>query len=967
MANHTLRFTGPGTLAPVVSGTIAVSSGAPSTNEPAGFTPIYAQDFTGEAPQVGAATLWDYNATQDILPSGGLVEVVNYDYAQLPTLNAPGYQGWRYAESAPTGQLASNMSLVSDAALSIGGDANVMRLRFGPDLSGGYMPIKTYWTGVWPANTGSFEYEFSLRFPSNWAMPATSRGIKSYFFGNNGVNNHFIGFTNVDWNSTPVAGMTLIVGLQSPFNTFYTDAVLALNTPYFVKVLGCANTPGTANGQLRVWMKGGQYGTTWTPVQINNGVYGVPNQTVRTDVQFFSAGQTAQQTKCEFAPTFAGNNESPGQVMSIDWGHFIARTVPAPAPLTGGVFRQLMPNGLAAGSQPGITRFWESNPNVISAFKCRKVYVRFKLLLPGPDFQNGSNGTKLIYFGYGRTTNDNDGWISIAGPGGSTDITPRTAFPIRCYLSHGDATSGGMDLKVGQPYDQNLTATNVLTVGVVHTVEMVLDLGTVDGNNGTLDVWCDGAKVMAHTGIPLRQSADNTAGDPAPSTYGVFNCSWVPVWNAGVPRTRDDYMYLDDVYVSGLPDGLGTPNPLALPQVDLVAPTTRLTANYTALNALDLRNKPLGYVWTDPHSGITCIKGSTLTYPHNSNKSNPYGDGGNYASHAWQNGSGDWCITHSVFSGSNQQTWLVDIILTGANANTLTNWRQLTGSLAPSTDIAFSFSANRATPRIAYVYNGGAIRRIDTQTMALANTGLFPKTIPGAWLHQDRNDEWFVTSTTGGVITAWNANTGVTRTCSVSANEGRIDREGGGYVLLTGGTARLWDAATSNSAVGPAFLSDHNQHNASMRRRWMGTNWDLSSPWGVWKASNAAGALSAVEALYTNGFYAGSEIHWAGQWDQDVNGGYDQQWGLCSGAGDNAGTWARRATGLVKADGTDARLVLFHQNLDYGSDYWALPFNGISPGGHVVSVSTKWTTGENTGGQAVTDIIFAIMPRTGGL
>jgi len=85
-------------------------------------------------------------------------------------------------------------------------------------------------------------------------------------------------------------------------------------------------------------------------------------------------------------------------------------------------------------------------------------------------------------------------------------------------------------------------------------VECVLDLGTVDGSNGTVDVWIDSVRVMAQTGLPLRDSTDNTAGDPAESRYGVFNMQWSPVFTSNVPRTRDDVIYLDEVYVSGLPD-----------------------------------------------------------------------------------------------------------------------------------------------------------------------------------------------------------------------------------------------------------------------------------------------------------------------------------------------------------------------------------------------------------------------------
>lgn len=435
---------------------------------------------------------------------------------------------------------------------------------------------------------------------------------------------------------------------------------------------------------------------------------------------------------------------------------------------------------------------------------------------------------------------------------------------------------------------------------------------------------------------------------------------------------------------------LGTPDPTLLTQVDLTAPTTMLTANYTALNTLDLRNQALGFSWSDPHTGATLIKGSTITYPHSSSKSNNYGDGGNYGSHAWQDGSGNWFITWDVFSGGNSQSWLVDIQLTGVGANSLSNWRQLTGALQPSGDLRFSFSGNRSTPRIAYVLSGSTIRKINTQTMTEVVGGNFPKTIASGstWLHQDRLDKWFV-YVQGSTVFAWDSVNNVVKQCSQTANEGRVNREGDGRVFLTasGGGGRIWDAEASNPTGTSVFLNTMVagpggwQHNASMRNCWLGTNWDLSAPWGVWRWSLSGSTVTVNTNLRYNSFYGGNETHWCGNWDQDISGGIGNQWAVCYGTADisalypgNDRNFARRAVGFIKADGTDARLLAFHQAMDYTSgssggidNYWLIPFTCISAGGHVVAWSTRWTTGENTNPQNPCDIVFAIVPRSGGL
>jgi hypothetical protein len=419
---------------------------------------------------------------------------------------------------------------------------------------------------------------------------------------------------------------------------------------------------------------------------------------------------------------------------------------------------------------------------------------------------------------------------------------------------------------------------------------------------------------------------------------------------------------------------LGTPNPLALPQADLVAPVSTLTANYTATNALNLPSQPAGYTFTDPVTGCLAMKLTSNTIPVAStgSKHNGYSDGGNFMSHAWQSGS-DWYVTISVYSDAiGQSTWLVDMKLTGSGAPSLTNWRQMTGQLAPQAELCMSFSSNRATPRIAYVVNGSTIRRVDTATMTVVNTGNFPKAglfAGPVWLFHDRNDEWFCWTTTSGACTSWNSQTNYQVTASFTANEGRMDREGGGFINLSEGAVqhRMWDSA-NNVYLGTSDASP-SAHCASLRRRWMGTNWDLASPGGVWKvANNTPSNLTVTPSLFTSGYFGGgSEIHWSGNWDQDVSGGYDQQWAVCAGLAGATGMYARKAVGMLKADGTDARTVGFHLNCWTGGDYWELPFANISPGGHVITVSTRWATSDTVDGQANTDLLAFIMPRTGGL
>ncbi len=75
--------------------------------------------------------------------------------------------------------------------------------------------------------------------------------------------------------------------------------------------------PGTANGQLRVWVDG-------VPALINSGKNDAPVYDSRTNVMFFSSGQTARQNRLEFEPTYGGGYESPPYTQWFDIGNVYA-------------------------------------------------------------------------------------------------------------------------------------------------------------------------------------------------------------------------------------------------------------------------------------------------------------------------------------------------------------------------------------------------------------------------------------------------------------------------------------------------------------------------------------------------------------------------------------------------------------------------------------------------------------------
>jgi hypothetical protein len=313
-------------------------------------------------------------------------------------------------------------------------------------------------------------------------------------------------------------------------------------------------------------------------------------------------------------------------------------------------------------------------------------------------------------------------------------------------------------------------------------------------------------------------------------------------------------------------------------------------------------------------------------------------------------------FTIYVFQGDNFRSWLVDYQIGG----TLSNWRELTGSLQPAGDLSFSFSNNPATPHIAYVANGSQIVRINTETMTLANTGNFPHTATTSadsyWMHTDKNDQWFVWhATSGGQVKAWNSTTDseIAQTWS-GMNEPRFER-GGRYVMLSGQPAfRIWDLQTNT--LGAQKNLGPMAHNASLDGYFVATDWDYG---GYNRLDAAAQTFTDIGDRMV---FDGYETHLCGAWLQGSGAG---QWFTATSMGN--GGWpasnvmAHYAVALVKADGSDARLVA-HTHSNTSTDYWSLPFANIGPSGHLVI----WTSHNSTNGtNAVGDyaLYVAEVPR----
>src|SRR5439155_13160615 len=95
----------------------------------------------------------------------------------------------------------------------------------------------------------------------------------------------------------------------------------------------------------------------------------------------------------------------------------------------------------------------------------------------------------------------------------------------------------------------NVNTTALMTCGTWHRWEVVLKLNTVGSANGVFQWWIDGTQILNYSDVTYL-----TLGN----TLGFYTFKFWPVWGGiGGSKTRDDYMQVDHLYISGKAGILG--------------------------------------------------------------------------------------------------------------------------------------------------------------------------------------------------------------------------------------------------------------------------------------------------------------------------------------------------------------------------------------------------------------------------
>ncbi len=190
------------------------------------------------------------------------------------------------------------------------------------------------------------------------------------------------------------------------------------------------------------------------------------------------------------------------------------------------------PNGFPSGSAPVSMSGWDAAGQ--SAGQKSKIYLSYWIKIAGPDYENQAVLTKMGFVGYGQPINlaSNQGFFVLLGTGTQAI---QSAFNLQFRQQN----------LLARNLAQNVDSRALMTCGVWHQWESVLELNTLGQSDGKFRMWIDGIKILDYSDVVYI-----TAGN----TLKFNNFVWNPTWGGrGGTRTRDDYILMDHVYISGVP------------------------------------------------------------------------------------------------------------------------------------------------------------------------------------------------------------------------------------------------------------------------------------------------------------------------------------------------------------------------------------------------------------------------------
>jgi hypothetical protein len=247
------------------------------------------------------------------------------------------------------------------------------------------------------------------------------------------------------------------------------------------------------------------------------------------------------------------------------WGARTVRVVDdATAPAAGGKVAEITwPRGLDDGEQNGT--------GILARFDrdYKELYVSFRFKILGGTFENQAVGTKLLgYVGYGGyermnqfywMLKENSYWTptgswGLDGPGGVRAGPFQLESRVSVFYTDHLTDGRNPNTRAVQYLSNNQGTGNTVRLGQWTHMEAHFRLNTknADGTynrDGVIRQWIDGRLVQSFTNVDWLTSKTAPLGD-----HGFWGLNFDPIWggNSNMIKSRDDRMYLDHVYVSGV-------------------------------------------------------------------------------------------------------------------------------------------------------------------------------------------------------------------------------------------------------------------------------------------------------------------------------------------------------------------------------------------------------------------------------
>jgi hypothetical protein len=189
--------------------------------------------------------------------------------------------------------------------------------------------------------------------------------------------------------------------------------------------------------------------------------------------------------------------------------------------------------GLQGGIAPVNMGGWDAAGTGAGGQKS-KLYVSVWVHILGPDYQNHPVGTKMGFIAYGEVVSgaQNQGVFRLKGNGSTA---PQHSFKLEVHQQN----------HVNRVLGQNVNGASLMTTGTWHQWEWLVELNTLGQADGILKWWIDGTLIMDYSDMEYILPGFQTK---------FHQWRWQPVWGGtGSVRTRDDFIAIDHVYMSGVP------------------------------------------------------------------------------------------------------------------------------------------------------------------------------------------------------------------------------------------------------------------------------------------------------------------------------------------------------------------------------------------------------------------------------